>query len=555
MGMLSDFLGSPVGQIGYGAAAEMYDQANIKAGDQQRLFQGLGDDLRVERSANNKMLNNKLSNFKSIELDFISNAKKYGEDESLPEDQLKLIFAPMAKYLKGDTFVGTSEEVQKKVAEALYQSGGITTGDPYTSATEFETKNQAAINKGLETYSGLAYNTWKNQVDDLTYKTPEYDMDAVATQGLKITAMNFPQWFPSNYGVDSPAMTVARMSILAENARVESVDDQGNFDPWKFAQLKEEKFNKIKDELNINNARALFDISESEFMKLVTSGSPGLSRLANVAAQLGTLPPGSPEYKALVAESGALINQHLSFLDDMKEGMFEKYVSKDSSLTKPLEQISMTLTNANFSGEGEAYKIHKQLNAVLANPESNIGISMPENFQANIIQGNEGRNKEQFTFVAVPQGMSTYAAKQGRDIPLNKKWLVVSNTGIVFELPSINALALLDSAGGDITKITKPNDLPATIADFDMPNAELKAHAAKAIKYAMEGKLKLNFVRKDNTGLFIQDNNYVKALENAAAFGKNTDTGLAIKYFGTKPVEGYGTNIEYVDPDLGDPSA
>ena len=97
MGMLSDFLGSPVGQIGYGAAAEMYDQANIKAGDQQRLFQGLGDDLRVERSANNKMLNNKLSNFKSIELDFISNAKKYGEDENLPEDQLKLIFAPMEK--------------------------------------------------------------------------------------------------------------------------------------------------------------------------------------------------------------------------------------------------------------------------------------------------------------------------------------------------------------------------------------------------------------------------------------------------------------------------
>ena len=30
MGILSDFLLSPVGEIGYGAAAEMYDQANIK---------------------------------------------------------------------------------------------------------------------------------------------------------------------------------------------------------------------------------------------------------------------------------------------------------------------------------------------------------------------------------------------------------------------------------------------------------------------------------------------------------------------------------------------
>ena len=77
MGILSDFLGSPVGQIGYGAAAEMYDQANIKAGDQQLLFQGLGNDLRQERSINNKMLNEKLSNFKSAELNFIQNAEKY----------------------------------------------------------------------------------------------------------------------------------------------------------------------------------------------------------------------------------------------------------------------------------------------------------------------------------------------------------------------------------------------------------------------------------------------------------------------------------------------
>ena len=55
MGILSDFLSvkGPVVGIGYGAMKEMYDQANIKAGDQQRLFQGLGQDLRVERSANN----------------------------------------------------------------------------------------------------------------------------------------------------------------------------------------------------------------------------------------------------------------------------------------------------------------------------------------------------------------------------------------------------------------------------------------------------------------------------------------------------------------------
>ena len=91
----------------------------------------------------------------------------------------------------------------------------------------------------------------------------------------------------------------------------------------------------------------------------------------------------------------------------------------------------------------------------------------------------------------------------------------------------------------------------ATIDDFNMPNEALKLHAAKAIKYAMEGKLQLTFVRKSGN-YFIEDNNYVKALENAAAFGKNNQTGLNIEYFGTKPVTGYGAGIKFEDPDIVD---
>ena len=34
MGILSDFLLSPAGMVGYGAMAEVYDEVNIKAGDQ-----------------------------------------------------------------------------------------------------------------------------------------------------------------------------------------------------------------------------------------------------------------------------------------------------------------------------------------------------------------------------------------------------------------------------------------------------------------------------------------------------------------------------------------
>ena len=76
MGLLSDFLLSPVGEIGYGAMAELYDQANIKATDQQKLFRGLGEDLRGERNKNNALLTQKLSNFKTAELNFIKKGGK-----------------------------------------------------------------------------------------------------------------------------------------------------------------------------------------------------------------------------------------------------------------------------------------------------------------------------------------------------------------------------------------------------------------------------------------------------------------------------------------------
>ena len=225
MGILSDFLLSPVGEIGYGAMAEMYDQANIKAGDQQRLFQGLGEDLRQERSANNKMLNQKLNNFRSTELDFIQNAEKYNPAYAgFSGDKLKSIFSPMAEDLKGDTFLGKPEDVQKKITMALELSGGIEIADPYTPVGEFEATTKQAINKPLEMYSGLAYNTWQNQVGGLTYETPEYDQTAKAMEGLRITAYNFPQYYPSVRGLENPAMTVARMSVLNYNARQDATD-------------------------------------------------------------------------------------------------------------------------------------------------------------------------------------------------------------------------------------------------------------------------------------------------------------------------------------------
>ncbi len=545
MGILSDFLTGPVADVGYGAMAESYERANKKADDQAVLFRGLGQDLRAERMTNEKLLNEKLSNFKSSELDFLSNAGNYNTDwAKLPEDQLKLIFAPMSEYLKGDTFVGKPEDIQKKVTQALIQSGGIKTGDPYTSVEEFTNQTKASISKPLELYSGLAWNTWENQVGNLAYKTPEYNLDAVSTKGLRVTAMNFKQFYPQIAGLDNPAVTAARLSILSQNARNDATVD-GVFDSWKFAELKMERFNAIKDELDMMGAARLFGLDENQFLKLVESGSPSLAVLTSTATALATMDPSSPEYQQKLMENKNAIASHVQFLSDMSEGMVKKYLDKDSALTTESTKIAMTVIQGNF--RKDAFKINKAHRNVLSNPNSVIGISLKENAAAMKIPGNEGRNAEQFTFVSVPQGLDA----EGNALPM--KWVVVSNTGVTFELPNIGSIAGATRNKYISTEGSIPSDGinyqgiqlfqktvsqeygqsgTSTIDNFNAPSAELKAQAIAAIKLAMEGHLKLNFVRNDGSGNFIQDSGYVQQLEEAGIFGKNTRTGENIKYFG-----------------------
>ncbi len=552
MGILSDFLSvkGPVVGIGYGAMKEMYDQANIKAGDQQRLFQGLGQDLRVERSANNKMLNEKLSNFRSTELDFIQNAEKYNPAYAgFSDDKLKSIFAPMSEYLKGDTFLGKQEDIQKKITMALELSGGIKVDDPYTPFKEFETKTKQAINKPLEMYSGLAYNTWQNQVGDLSYETPEYDQTAKAMDGLRITAYNFPQFYPTQGQLESPAMTVARMSVLNYNARQDATDANGVFDPWKFDELRKDRFEAIKDSVDITNAAALFGIKEDDFMRLVTAESPFLKNITSMSSQLSN--PNLPieERNAIIQNVGGAILQHMDFLTNVKEGLFEKVITKESIDTKEGEKLAKTILKVNFADN--AYKIHDahvtilnkaNVNAV-GGTTSNLGIILPANAASNKIPENDGRVQEQFSFISVIQGMKD-------EVALPKKWLITSSTGVVFEMPNMAAIEqatrkkYMNTVGNipaegveyqGITlfpKVTKYGKAgTSTVEDFNMPNAELKLHAMTAITLAMEGYLKLTFVSKSGDQ-YIEDSRAVKALESAGVFGKNSTTGMPVKYFG-----------------------
>ena len=554
MGMLSDFLSikGPVAGIAYGAAAEMYDQANVKAGDQQLLFQGLGNDLRQERSTNNKMLNEKLSNFRSTELDFIQNAEKYNPAYAgFSDDKLKSIFAPMAEYLKGDTFIGKPEDVQKKITMALELSGGIEIGDPYTPVGEFETTTKQAINQGLETYSGLGWDTWKNQVGDLTYKTPEYDQTAQAMEGLKITAHNFPQYYPSVRGLENPAMTVARMSLLIYNSRLEA--EKFPDAAWKFDEIRQEKFDAIQNgpnPFNIGNAASLFEgIDQAGFMKLITTDSPYLKGLNSVARLLINTEPGTDQYNQLLEQSSNYIMQHVNYLQDFQKEVFDKYITEDAPDIEHGERLSKTYIKNQFGDN--AIKIHANhmkvikkvdMNAV-GGTTSNLGIILPANAAVNKIPENDGRVQEVFSFISVIQGMED-------EVALPKKWLITSSAGVVFEMPNmaaieqatrkkyINTVGAIPSGGVEyqgitlFPKVTKYGKAGvSTVEDFNMPNAELKLQAMAVITLAMEGYLKLTFVSKSGDQ-FVKDSRYVEAMENAGLFGKNSKSGAPVKYFG-----------------------
>ena len=379
MGILSDFLTGPIGEVGYGAMAESYERANKKADDQAVLFRGLGQDLRAERMANEKKLNQKLSNFKSSELDFLSNAGNYNTDwKGLPEDELKLIFAPMAEYLKGDTFIGKPEDVQKKVTQALIQSGGIKKGDPYTSVEEFTNKTKASISAPLELYSGLGWNTWQNQVGNLAYQTPEYNLDAVSTKGLRVTAMNFKQFYPQIAGLDNPAVTAARLSILSQNARndamITNADGRKVLDSWKFAELKMERFNAIKDELDMMGAARLFGLDENQFLKLVESGSPSLAVLTSTATALAAMDPSDPKYQETLMRNKNALVSHVQFLSDMSEGLVKKYLDKDSALTTEPTKVTMTVIQSNF--RKDAFRINKAHRNIQNTPDLFTRISI-----------------------------------------------------------------------------------------------------------------------------------------------------------------------------------
>ena len=554
MGILSDLLTSPIGEAGYGAMAELYDQANIKAGDQQKLFQGLGQDLRVERSSNTKALNEKLTNFKSAELDFIKNAVKYNADyANLSEDQLKLKFAPMANYLKGDTFLGKSEDVNKKVFQAIEMSGGFEKDDTYTTVGVFEKQTRSAISKPLEAYSGLAYNTWQNQVGDgLAFKTPDYEQAGVIDSAFRITAENYPMFFkgpmkPS----DNAVLDVARLALLNYNARNDSMKD-GVLNLYEFDKLRNDRFDAIQkgpNKIDMTSLPLILGIDSSMFNRILTDDSPylaalsgSLAKVAGIVSQEGGVQ--TAEFKDLAENIKNYTVKHFEFVKGIQKSIKDKQYSgidvpEDTSAAAlysklKIEHSLTKLANDDEKvGKAHAYKVNKIHTKISQNPEltrtsmedgGSFGVYLNKNSV-------EGRIGESFTFMLVPNTETTFKADDalsggGEQTIKPKKWVAVSETGVMFDIPSIEDLVAAQA--GDDSK-TLGRTYAANLNDFDRTNEgkeNLREHLKAVIKAAMENKLDLSKRFKDLE--------YIKLLESQGVFGKDPETGTNVSYFGIK---------------------
>ena len=553
MGILSDLLTSPIGEVGYGAMAELYDQANIKAGDQQKLFQGLGQDLRVERLSNTKALNQKLTNFKAAELDFIKNAVKYNADyANLSEDQLKLKFAPMANYLKGDTFLGKSEDVNKKVFQAIEMSGGFEKDDTYTTVRDFEKQTRSAISKPLETYSGLAYNTWQNQVGDgLAFKTPDYEQAGVIDSAFRITAENYPMFFegpmkPS----DNAVLDVARLALLNYNARNDSMKD-GVLNLYEFDKLRNDNFNAIQkgpNKIDMTSLPLILGIDSSMFNRILTDDSPYLAALSSSLAKVSGIVNQeggvqTAEFKDLAENISNLTTKHFEYVKGIQKSITDKQYSdidvpEDTSAAAlysklKIEQSFIDLANGDEkTGKANAYKVNKTHIKISKNPQ--LTRTSIEDGGAFGVRLNEdtvtGRIGESFTFMLVPNTETTFDPEEGEfggQTIKPKKWVAISETGVMFDIPSIADLLHAQSGATDAKSLQE--SYAANLNDFDRTNEgkeNLRAHLEAVIQAAMENKLDLSKRFKDLE--------YIKLLESQGVFGKDPETGTNVSYFGIK---------------------
>lgn len=511
MGIISDFISTAkeVGEgVGSGAMQELYRGALVDSNNKNDLFKQFGTSVNNRVIEQTNLLNQKKSNFNSLKSDFVNNPEAWGY-KGLNSEELSAIYAPLAKYLEGDTFVGEMKEVKVKLAQAL-KAEEIKKDDPYVPAANFFETRMNDINSQLKAVSNMGWNTWDSQIDLATYKPTELKATATAETGFKLTALNYPMLFgePLKPGYEGLVDTT-RLTLMSYNAMVESGGDE-----LKRQKLFKEKYDAVQDSKNPINIGYLSNVlnlsGEAELEKFIMASSPYLPMISNLAAQNANLDPASEDFRVNAAKISSLATQHMDY---MKNKIEEARVDTAApASTDEAEKLRAAAFNSldNFVNSGEVkYQLNKELKEMLSSKSSlnYSGIYMKENAGGQI----DGRREEAFRFVTIPD------PDEGK----NARWVAVSDTGVMFYIPALEEVSVISTDEMSVGDTELKYQNYARKGDFTNI-AELKKHFISTIGAAVTGEVKIEFLNE----------NVVKALENKHVFGTNKNTNKGIKYFG-----------------------
>ena len=302
-----------------------------------------------------------------------------------------------------------------------------------------------------------------------------------------------------------------RLTLMSYNAMVESGGDE--LTRQKVFKEKYDAVQGSKNPINIGYLTNVLGLSgEAELEKFIMASSPYLPMISNLAAQNANLDPASEDFRVNAAKISNFATQHMEF---MKNKIEEARVATAApASTDEAEKLRAAAFNSldNFVNSGEVkYQLNNELKEMVSSesPLNYSGIYLKENAGGQI----DGRKAEAFRFINVPD------PDEGK----NARWVAVSNTGVMFYIPALEAVPVISAAADELAVGDTELKYQNYARKGDFTNiAELKKHFISAIGAAVNGEVKIEFLNED----------VVKALENKHVFGTDKNTNQGIKYFG-----------------------
>lgn len=514
MGILSDFLSSATNVaegVSSGAMQELYRGALVDSNNKNELFKQFATSVNNRVIKQTNALNEKKSNFNSLKSDFMNNPEKWGYGGK-EQTELETIYAPLAKFLEGDTFLGDYKTVKVKVAQAL-KAEEIKAGEDatmYTPAANFFETRMSDINNQLKAVSNMGWNTWDSQIDMASYKPTELKATVAAEHGFRLTAANYPHLFAEPLKPGQEGLVDAiRLTLLSYNANIDSKGDE-----VVRQKIFSERYKVIQDSknpINLGNLRVALGLSsDGDIERFIQAASPYLPMINNLAAQNAKGDPASPEFRANAAQIQELAKKHMNFVKNFIED--EKIDTAAPASTNEAEILRAAAMNSinNFDATGKKkYKINEDLQAMKKQRSAKgyVGVYMKADAGGQI----PGRTEEAFRFITVPSESDTE----------NARWVAVSDKGAMFYIPKLTeqvAIGTDEVSVGETELVYKGYARKGDFANIK----DLQSHFYNVVKAAQNGEIQIEFINKE----------VVTAMEKRHIFGTDINTGRPIKYFG-----------------------